>query len=199
MVKRGNPYAHKYKDGKRTKAIDFETFSKGMNSDKFTHKLRDRSYLAFLYWSGVRRSEAYERVREDFSIKNGFLFVNVPAKKHGERGGDLRIPVNLPFVDLILERLEKTRLRWHPELKRKGRFLWPISDTTAWRIVKGPFPDLYPHFFRLNRATIFCSQPDTSTVDVRSWFGWKSEKTIQYYMGVSERSMIRMGNKLKAE
>lgn len=199
LVKRGNPHPHKYAHGKQTKSIDFETFQKGMESKKFAHPLRDRSYLAFLYWTGVRKSEAYERVKKDFTVKDGVLFVEVPCKKGGERGGPIRIPLNLPYVNLIIKTLEKTRLHFHPELKRKGRFVWPISDTTAWRIVKRPFPDLYPHFFRLNRATIFCRKEETSFGDVKSWFGWKSEKTIAYYMGVSERSMIRMGKRLKPE
>lgn len=199
MNKRGNPYPHKYKHGKITKAIDFETFQKGMDSDKFVKPLRDMSYLAFLYWVGVRRSEAYERLKEDFEVKSGVLFVDVPCKKHGKRGGPLRIPVDLPYVNLIIKKVEKTRLCFHPELKRKARFVWPISDSTAWRIIKRPFPNLYPHFFRLNRAVLFCQDPETSSVDVRSWFGWKSDKTINYYMGVSERSMIRMGDRLKPE
>ena len=199
MVKRGNPYPHKYKDGKQTKAIDFETFQEGMESKKFSHPLRDGSYLAFIYWSGVRRSEAYERVKKNFEVKDDILLCEVPAKKHGERGGSLRLPINLPYVNLILERIEKTRLRYHPELKRKDKFVWPISDSTAWRIVKRVFPGLYPHFFRLNRAVLFCQNPDTSDIDVKSWFGWKSSKTIDYYMGVSQRSMIRMSNRLKAE
>jgi integrase len=196
---RGNPHPHKYKHGKRTKTMEFDTFRKGMEYGKTTHALRDRSYLAFLYWSGVRRSEAYEREKEDFEIKDGILLVTVPAKKQGERGGSLRIRVDLPFVNLIIERLNKTRLCYHPELRRKGRFLWPISDTTAWRIIKRVFPKVYPHFFRLNRATLFCSDPDTTIPDVKSWFGWKSEKTINFYMGVSEQAMIRMGKRLKAE
>lgn len=199
LAGRGNPYPHKYQHGKRTKTMSFDTFSKGMKYGKVAHPLRDRSYLAFLYWTGVRRSEAYERVKEDFEIKNGVLMVNVPAKKKGERGGSLRIRVDLPFVNLIIERLNETRLCYHPEVKRKGRYLWPVSDTTAWRIVKRVFPKVYPHFFRLNRAVLFCQQPETTNVDVKSWFGWKSEKTIGFYMGVSEQSMIRMGNRLKAE
>lgn len=199
MGKRGNPYPNKYQHGKQTKAIDFETFKNGIESYKFPHPLRDRSYLAFLYWSGVRRSEAYERVKKDFELNNGVLKVTAPCKKHGERGGPLRIPANLPFVDLILKRVQKARRCYHPELKTKDQFLWPISATTAWRIVKRPFPKLYPHFFRLNRAVLFCQNPDTSSVDVRSWFGWQSEKTINFYMGVSERSMIRMEKRLKPE
>lgn len=153
--KRGNPYPHKYKHGKQIKTIDFETFQKGMESKEFVYPSRDRSYLAFLYWSGVRRSEAYERVKENFTIKNSILFCEVPAKKKGQRGGPLRIPVDLPYVNLIIERIDKTRLCYHPELKRKERFVWPISDSTAWRIIKRPFPNLYPHFFRLNRAVLF--------------------------------------------
>jgi len=180
----------KYKHGKQTKAIDFETFKSGMDSDKFKHPLRDRSYLAFLYWSGVRKSEAYERVKEDFTINKNFLFVECPAKKHGERGGPLRIRLELPYVDIIIKRVDKTR---------KNRRVWSFSSVTAWIIVKRVFSKLYPHFFRFNRAVLFCSDPETSTVDVKSWFGWKSSKTIEFYMGVSERSMVRMGNRLKPE
>ena len=198
-MKRGNPYKHKYKGGKQTKTIDFETFQRGIESARFTQPLRDRSYLAFLYWSGVRKSEAYERVKQDFEVKNNILFCQVPAKKGGERGGPLRVPLGLPYVNLIIKRIELTRLRWHPELKTQDEWVWPLSDTTAWRIIKRVFPKLYPHFFRLNRAVLFCQNPETSNVDVKSWFGWRSSKTIDYYMGVSERSMIRMGRRLKAE
>ena len=55
MVKRkGNPHKHHYKYGKQTTPIDFQTFSSIMENGKFVKPLRDKSFLAFLYWFGVR-------------------------------------------------------------------------------------------------------------------------------------------------
>ena len=44
---------------------------------------------------------------------------------------------------------------------------------------------LYPHFLRLNRTTLFVRHPDTSTQDLRQWFGWRDPKTIESYMAAS--------------
>ena len=55
----------KYKHGKQTTPKNFEDFQKIMNKEKFV-KPSHKSFLAFLYWTGVRQSEALERIKEDF-------------------------------------------------------------------------------------------------------------------------------------
>ena len=58
-----------YKHGKQTDTIDLEFMKRCMNKKgAFKNPLRDKSFLALLYWTGVRKSEAYERVKEDFKI-----------------------------------------------------------------------------------------------------------------------------------
>lgn len=185
----------KYKDGKKTVQMDFQDFSKALNrKDCFVSPLRDKSFLALLFWTGLRKSEILERTKKDFTIKGGKLFIDAPPKKGGKRL-KLKIDVDLPFVDLILKQISKAR-------KTKAdpkRHVWPISAWTAWKIVKRVFPNHYPHYFRLNRATTFLNDPTTTQVEMKSWFGWKSVKTIDSYVGISERGIETQSKRLRKE
>lgn len=199
--KRGNPYKHHYKYGKQTTPIDLETFKeimekaeKGKDCRRLIHPLRDKSLLAFLYWFGVRRSEVIERVKEDFQVKDGLLIVNCPAKKGGERE-PLEIPVDYPFVDLIIKQVQNTRRT----LSNPTRRVWNISEATAWRIVKRVMQKRYPHYFRLNRATRFLEDPTTTIPEMKAWFGWKSTRTIDDYVGYSRRHIRKQRERLARE
>jgi len=192
--KRGNPYKHHYKYGKQTEPIDLQTFKDIMQDGRFVNPLRDKSLLAFLYWFGVRRAEVIERVKEDFQIKDSLLIVNCPPKKGGERE-PLEIPVDYPFVDLIIEQVDRTRRT----LANPTRRVWNISEETAWRIVKRVMPKRYPHYFRLNRATRFLEDSTTTIPEMKAWFGWKSTRTIDEYVGYSRRHIRRQRERLARE
>jgi len=192
--KRGNPYKHHYKYGKQTEPIDLQAFKDMIQNGKFVDPLRDKSLLAFLYWFGVRRAEVIERVKEDFQIKDNLLIVNCPPKKGGERE-PLEIPVDYPFVDLIIEQVDRTRRT----LANPTRRVWNISEETAWRIVKRVMPKRYPHYFRLNRATRFLEDSTTTIPEMKAWFGWKSTRTIDEYVGYSRRHIRRQRERLARE
>lgn len=192
--KRGNPYKHHYKYGKQTAPIDFQAFQDVMEKGRFVRKLRDKSFLAFLYWFGVRRSEALELVKEDFQIKDGLLMVNCPAKKGGQREA-LEAPTDLPHVKLIIEQVQKTRRT----LANPTRRVWNISGPTAWRIVKRVMPKHYPHYFRLNRATRFLEDETTTLPEMMAWFGWKAAKTVDPYIGYSRRHIRKQRERLARE
>jgi len=192
--KRGNPYKHHYKYGKQTEPIDLQTFKVLMQNGEFVNPLRDKSLVAFLYWFGIRRAEVIERVKEDFSVKDGLLIVNCPPKKGGERE-PLEIPVDYPFVDLIIEQVDRTRRT----LANPTRRVWDISEETAWRIVKRVMPKRYPHYFRLNRATRFLEDSTTTIPEMKAWFGWKSTRTIDEYVGYSRRHIRRQRERLARE
>ena len=73
----------KYKHGKQTTPIDFEDFKKIMDEGKFVRPSH-RSLLAFLYWTGVRQSEALERVMPHhyphfFRLNRAVNFLNDPT------------------------------------------------------------------------------------------------------------------------
>lgn len=179
----------RYKLGKQTTPIDFETFDNAMQHGTFKQQ-NHKSFLAFLYWFGVRRAEALERVKEDFKIEDNSLIVNAPAKKGGERE-PLEVDINFPYVNLIIERVEKTK---------KGRRLWNFSERTAVRIVKRALGEkYYPHFLRLNRATKFLEDPETTIPEMMAWFGWKQAKTVSSYIGHSRRYIHKQKERLRRE
>ena len=195
MVRRkGNPHKRHYKYGKQTTPIDFQTFKSLMENGSFVKPLRDKSFLAFLYWFGVRRAETLERVKEDFVIKDGLLVVNATPKKGGERE-PLEVPIDYPYIDFVIRKVDKTRRT----LSNPTRRVWNVSGPTAWRIVKRVMPKHYPHFFRLNRATRFLEDPETTIPEMMAWFGWKASKTVDPYIGYSRRHIRKQRERLARE
>lgn len=179
----------KYKHGKITTTIDFKTFDYAMKHGEFK-KHRHKSFLAFLYWLGVRVSEALERTKEDFKLVDNILIIDAPAKKGGKRL-PLEIDSDLPYVDLIVEQWKKTR---------KGRRLWTFDPRTARRIVKRAMGEkYYPHFFRLNRVVHFLDDPKSTIPEMQAWFGWRSVKAIESYMGFSHRHIETQRRRLRRE
>ena len=186
-----------YKYGKITAPIDFRTFRDAMENGRFAKgkALSHKSFLAFLYWFGVRKAEALERTKEDFLITDGLLIVNARPKKGGERES-LEIPVDYPYADLIIENVKRTR---HSPRNEDGR-VWDFSPRTAINIVKRALGDrYYPHFFRLNRATRFLEDPTTTLPEMKAWFGWKTSKTVDPYIGYSRRHIRKQRERLKRE
>lgn len=180
-----------YKYGKRTEPIEFADFVEIMENGKFVDPLLHRSFLAFLYWTGCRKAEVLERVREDFRAKDNVLIVNIPAKKGGEREGELELDMDLPYLALVIERVKKTS---------PGRRVWPFTTRTAINIVKRAMGEkYYPHFLRLNRATRFLEDPDTTIPDMKAWFGWKRIETINKYVGYSKRHIREQKARLRKE
>jgi len=187
----------RYKHGKVTTPIDFRTFRDAMENGKFAKNkaLSHKSFLSFLYWFGVRKIEALERTKEDFLMKDGLLIVNAKPKKGGERE-PLEVPVNYPYVNLIVKNVKQTR----SSSKNKEGRVWDFSSRTAINIVKRAMGDrYYPHFFRLNRATRFLEDPTTTLPEMKAWFGWRAAKTVDPYIGYSRRHIRRQRERLRRE
>lgn len=155
----------------------------------FVKPLSHKSYLSLLYWLGIRKAEALERIKEDFQVQDGILIITAPAKKGGERL-PLEIPIDLPYVDLILQQINRTK---------KGRRVWTFESWTAWKIVKRVMPKHYPHFFRLNRATRFLDDPTTTIPEMKAWFGWKRADSLDPYIGISKRGIAKQRGRLRSE
>ncbi len=140
----GNPYKHRFKYGKQTTPIDFKKFREAMETGDFK-KRSHKSFLAFLFWFGVRKIEALERLKEDFTVKERVLVVNAPGKKSGKRDALLQLPLNLPYMDLIIDQVKQAK---------KRQRVWSFSRPTAWRIVKRALgKKYYPEYLRSGRET----------------------------------------------
>jgi integrase len=187
----------RYKYGKVTAPIDYQSFKEAMESAIFPkgRTLSYKSFIAFLYWFGVRKAEALERKTEDFIVEDNLLIVNATPKKGGHRE-PLEIPADYPYVDLIIKKIEKKR---RFDKNGDGR-IWSFSSRTAINVVKRVMGDrYYPHFFRLNRATRFLEDPTTTLPEMKAWFGWKAAKTVDPYIGYSRRHIRRQRQRLKKE
>lgn len=183
-----------YKYGKQTDTLEFQTFKKQMDRVRCQESLRDKSFVALLYWVGCRKSEAYERVLEDFKF---FLSPERLAidfhqrKKNGLETPPIELPLDLPFVDLIFKQLERTK---------PSERVWKIGSTTAWTIVKNILGEkYYPHFLRLNRITRMWDDPTTTVPEVKSWTGIKTTKAMDTYIGYSKRRMQKGVVRLRRE
>jgi len=166
-----------------------------------------QSLLALLYRTGLRISEVIGGIPHKYCLKSGEvkyterypplvksqvwvekgrLFVKTREKlrKHSYREAPLEIPVDLPFMDLILTHLDT--------VKSPNEIIWPISAPTSWRIVKRIDPKLYHHFFVLNRCTRIFEHPDVSMADWMDWTG-KSPVTASAYQAKAGRQTRKVG------
>jgi len=213
----------KYKHGKQKHGIDLATFNRLLEKvDKPTvnkygyDSLFIKSLLALLYWLGIRKTEAigsrshkyvlkpckrrpttevkYTRAMpgiwaKDIHVEGEWLCIEAEARKHGSREGALRLPLTFPFVDLIVQQWKRTGV---------SSRVWPIPEVTSWRIMKQLDAKKYLHFFRFNRITELCSNPNISMAEICSWTGL-TPQTINDYMERSERFIKTAAEKMKLE
>ena len=177
-----------------------------------------KSYLTITFWTGLRKTEiigsrdhkykVLDRdeegncirgqyltkiskaipgiLKEDISQDKEFLYVKALARKRGKRDSPLILPLRLKHVDLIVDQWEHTQ----PETR-----VWAITEFHSWVFTKKIDPDLYPHYFRLNRISSLLDNPKVGIREVCAWSGLQPI-TIDHYLGRSKRIIRQVGEKL---
>jgi integrase len=97
-----------------------------------------QAFLSILFFAGCRVSEALALNAKDIKCKGDTVFIQFFRLK-GSRQTD---PTEIPRADSLE--------RW---LCAQEGELFSFCRTTAYRTVKKVFPELYPHYFRMNRIT----------------------------------------------
>lgn len=177
----------KYKYGKQKEEIDAEYFSEILDTGFFVKPMH-RAFLVLLYYIGCRKSEALQLVKEDVKVNADYIYLTVEPLKHGIERPAFVLSRELPYVELLVERWMKVK---------PGCRVFPFSTVTAWQIVKRVLPHHYPHFFRLNRCVKFLNKEGVTQDEIRQWFAWKSLKTIDSYLGYSQRTIGKLSEKLE--
>jgi len=177
----------KYKYGKQKKEMQKQQFYNLMEHGYFIKRMH-KAFLSLLYYTGCRVSELLELTKENFELRNEKLLVDVTAKKKGIERDAFQLDTKLPYVDLIVDRVKKTR---------GTRRVFPMCRGTAWLVVKRVAPKKYPHFFRLNRTVKFLNNPKVTLNEVRQWMAWKSLDTVNNYLGYSERTIGKLSGELE--
>ena len=174
------PWYRKY--GKIQHPISDAEFKRGMKKGLF-HKPKHRGFVALLYYTGIRKTEALRVKKEQFSVEGDEIIFEVGKRlKHGINTPPLNIPLSAPFAKEILYAIEQTKL---------GQRVFPYCSKTAYNIVDRVFK--YPLLFRLSRITRFFLEGWT-IAQVRSWTGL-SLNALNYYLGLVD--IKRMGESLR--
>lgn len=191
----------KYKHGKKLETLPFKEVKQKVAAADL--HWRDEAYFWLLYYTGVRKSEAYERTTSDFKIKDKFLAVDFKRKKGSLNVPPLELPLHWYGVDKIVKSIQLAT-KSHPRQKaiyiyqnkkrvrilKEEKWVFPnIQSTKAWELVEEVLgEEYYPHFLRLNRITELCSNPEANLTQIKSFSGIKSTRIIEEnYMGVSKR------------
>lgn len=118
---------------KITRLMDYDEFKTAINDLPIARQ----AFLSILFFAGCRVSEALALESKDISCTSDTIFIQFFRLK-GSKQTD---PQEVPKADALLWVCEK-----------EGN-LFLFSRSTAYRTVKKVFPDLYPHYFRMNRIT----------------------------------------------
>ena len=195
-----------YKAGKQEELIGFQDIQGRVSraQKKTPLALEAIGFFWLLYYSGCRKSEAYERTAEDIVTSPDFFIIDFhQRKKHGATVDPLELPRAWPGIPILVELAEKAKQRKpsnkllisSPERNKKvttrvkAHWLFPhINRTWAGVIVKQILgQQYYPHFLRLNRLTELGSDPTASTVRMKSYSGIKSISALESYLGKSKK------------
>ena len=167
------------REGKILVPIPFKEFQDGMDNGKFCKPLH-KAYAVLLYYSGVRKTEARLTLRDNFSVQRDMLFWDVgPRLKHSKQTDPLAIPLENPYVDLLVKAVQDTP---------KGEQVFPFSDRTAYNIIRRVWK--YPHLFRLTLITDYLQQGRTIP-EVKSWTGLTVVALEAYVGRVAISNMAR--------
>jgi integrase len=199
-------YEHRYKYGKQKAIMSVEEFKEKLEAANI--KLEQKAFLILLWHSGVRKSEAYELVKEDIEITDTHVIVDFhQRKKHGENVPPLKIPRRFYGVeqDLIPYLYKPNRVRLKTlytyetcqgkllthSKKAEDRWLFPhIGSTTAWRMCKRVLgPEFYAHYFRLRKLSkIGMNREKGSITHLKAISGIKSVRALEAYIGYDEET-----------
>lgn len=194
----------KYKAGKQIGQLSFAEIQEKVARAKNKLTVEALAFFWLLYYSGVRKSELYERIVDDCQLTQTHLIIDFQQRKKGSAKTDpLEIPLWFPGMDMVSEQLkrarkrrklkkliEKTRKGERSTKRVKAKWLFPhIHKTWALYIVKTVLGSkYYPHFLRLNRITELCSDPEANLTRIKSFSGIKSTRIIEEnYMGTSKK------------
>jgi hypothetical protein len=190
-----------YRHGKKEETIPFDRIRQQVAEANLS--IEEEAFFWLLYYCGVRKSEAYERVAEDFKITASHLIVDFhQRKKNGNEVPPLELPRHWYGVPLIVEVVKKAK---ESKVRNKAVYIYidkqrtrklvkahwvftHIQSTKAWQIVRKVLgKGYYPHFLRLNRLTEIGRDPTASLTRLKSFSGIKSVTALNAYLGADKK------------
>ena len=154
--------------------------------------LRDKALISTLFETGGRVSEVLKLKAENFEVKDKFIIVKgMPVLKRYRKTGEyvnedgktkwitkktmgyrtFPIPLKEPLVPYMIEWLDYV----------KNGQLFRISRVQVYRILRKIDSDIYPHWFRAQRASQLALEYGFDVHDLVEFFDWRDLKTAIHY------------------
>ena len=158
-----------------------------------------KTFLAFLYLTGSRVSEAlamrYRDFRQEEILGNLVTFVTIPVLKH--KTPDFRnIPLWVHKDEYKLGALVTNYVALIPPEKNEYSRIWERSRNWAWLLVK-KYIGKSPHWLRHNRAAYLATVLGWNEYKLVSYFNW-SDPSISYRYTKGKRPMDFVDDLLKS-
>jgi hypothetical protein len=199
-------YEHRYKFGKQKTIMTVENFREKLDISEL--KLEHKAFLVLLWHSGARKSEVYERTKDDTELTDTHVIVDFhQRKKHGDTVPPLKIPRRfygveeylLPYILKPKRMRQKTIYTYETEdgkliihTNRIGaKWLFPhVSSSTAWRVCKKALgSEFYPHYLRLRKLSkIGMNREKGSITHLKAVSGIRSLKALEAYLGYDQEA-----------
>lgn len=157
-----------------------------MNYEEFKEKIQKlpiarQAFLSILFFSGCRVSEALALTPQDIRCTKDMIYIQF----HRLKGSKQTDPTPLPRADA---------LEWLCQQSEKKGPTVPVflfSRTTAHRIIKRVFPNLYANYFRMNRITKMGGYSGAAKrLGIASW---QSAYSKQWYQ-IQKKRISEFGN-----
>jgi hypothetical protein len=199
-------YERRYKCGKQKAIMTVEEFKNKLDASQV--KFDQKAFPVLLWHSGARKSEAYERVKDDIEISDAHVIVDFhQRKKHGETVPPLKISRKFYGVEEYLVPYILKPKRMNPKTvytyeTREGKLVirssqqeakWlftHIGSTTAWRACKKVLgQEFYPHYFRLRKLSkIGMNREKGGITHLKAVSGIRSLKALEAYLGYDQEA-----------
>lgn len=129
-------YEHRYKHGKQKSIMSNAEFEEKIKAAvERSTPLEHIAFCIVLWHCGVRKSEAYERLLSDVTVKEKFIVVDFhERKKHGEEVPPLKIPLSFYGVTEYLAPWIKQRLAAKPPRRASWKGLKRQVETDETRV-----------------------------------------------------------------
>jgi integrase len=178
-----------YKSARPRDAITLEDVERYMigSADPWVKAL-----IVCLWVYGIRISEALSRTRRDFTVQQGYLWLNAPPMKNPNEP-DRRLPISLetPYLEYLTEYLTNIDPKANPNQR-----VWSFSTVWAWVQLKRVDSTLCAHRFRHNRATKI-ALTRAHPYELQSWLGHSDIRMASTYIHASGIFAEDLGRRLK--
>jgi integrase len=168
-------------EGKVKIPLSQKEFEVGVRSGKFL-KDSHKAFAILLYYTGLRKNELRRAIKQQFKVQSKILVFDVGQRlKHSKQTPALKLPLKLPFMEIVLNEIELT--------KSDGAKVFDFSDRTAYNIIRRVWH--YPHHLRLTRITKEFNKKRTIS-QVQNFTGLTLQ-ALNSYIGEVDISLIGEG------